>query len=396
MAWGKKRMKSQRKFCRAGNRVVLPIERLEDRRLLAAFVSISGSGNWSALSSWATQDGVAASRIPTLGDTVTINGIITVNQAASVGTGSGDVLNLNAASTIGGKKLIVNAPLTVRGNIKFATNAVVDVQAGAGIELDANAGQTPLIHTPAYNNLNLYFHGTAQNRAYLRTKPGTAGNAGQILADYMYWTPVNLGATYTDFSDLNAGPNYASRDDVGKWGIFLWPSSSSLMNSIDHSTFTRTSFWMQDAGLGSATFTFSDNIFSQSALTAYYDQAVSYAIVVNNNVSLLRNSFDMPMYTMHMKDVVSNVFLAGGLESIHQRGGVHHLVGQPGPHQRAQQRLFPVSWWAVQPRLFHLRRLRRQQPPHQRDGFFPARDAGGAEHHHRPVHLRCPLRQRLR
>lgn len=263
------------------------------------------------MSSWASQDGVAASRIPTLGDTVTINGIITVDQATSVGTGSGDVLSLNTASSIGAKKLIVNAPLSVRGSIMFATNAVIDVQAGAGIEMDANAGQTPLIHTPQSKTMHLYFHGTAANHSYLRTMPGTAGNAAQILPDYMYGTPMNIGATYTDFADLNAGPGYATRDLVGKWGIFLWPSSSSLMNSIDHSTFTRTSFWMQDNNLGSSTFTFSDNVFSDSTLTNYYDQTCSYAIVVHNNVSLLRNGFDKYMYTQNMKDVVSNVFLSG-------------------------------------------------------------------------------------
>ncbi len=212
----------------------ISLETLESRELLSAFVSTAGTGNWSALSTWATQDGGAVTHVPGAGDTVTINGKVTVDVTTTVGTGSGDAISLNTSANMGDKTLNVAAPLTVCGSIKFLGHSVVNVQAGAGIELDASAGVQPKLHAPSYGSeVNLYFYGTADSHTYLRTKVGTAGLPGVVTPD-AYQIQVNIGGNYVDITDINGGASAdpGSYGPMNQWGLTVYEGTDAVMNTL--------------------------------------------------------------------------------------------------------------------------------------------------------------------
>ena len=238
------------------------MESMEKRELLSAFVSTTGVGNWSALGTWATQDGGAVTHVPGSGDTVTINGQVTVDVATVIGTGTGDGITMANSSTLGAKKLTIAAPLTVKGGIFSQGKCVVDVLAGQGIEFDADAGVQPKLHAAYGNQINLYLHGTAANHSYMRTKLGTAGKPGLVTADY-YYIVTNIAATYTDFTDLNGGPtaSWYPGDPWSAWGLLVQPDSGALMSGMDHCTFTRTTLYAK--GTATAEFTLSNSYFDQ-------------------------------------------------------------------------------------------------------------------------------------
>ena len=284
------------------------LEALESRELLSAFVSTSGVGNWSALSTWASQDGAAVTRIPTSGDTVTINGKVTVDVATSIGTGSGDVIVLSSSANVGDKKLIVSAPLTVQGSIKVLGKSVVDVQAGAGLEFDAAAGVQPKVHAPDGSTVNLYFHGTSASRAYMRTKVGTAGQPVVVTSD-VSWMPCNVAATYTDFTDVNGGPSANGTNMLGGWGLDAFPDATALMTGIDHSVFTRSTLVAKGAW---AEFTLSNSYFEQGLMVPYGDTPQeAYFIGSGGHVSLVNNGFDLPIWVETMKSIAGNVLQNG-------------------------------------------------------------------------------------
>ncbi len=278
------------------------LETLESRLLLSAFVSAAGSGNWSSLSAWATQDGGAVTRIPTSGDTVTINGKITVDVATTIGTGSGDAITLGSSTNMGDKALSVAAPLIVQGNIKSQGKSVVDVLAGAGMDFDAAAGVQPTIHCAYGSQINLYFHGTDANHSYLRTKAGTAGGTLYIRPDSGSSFATNVGATYTDFADIN-GP-------TGVFGMYLWPATGALSSTIDHCSFTRTSIYVQvstSLDTNSTVFTISNSSFTQTPTVAYGD---GYTVWLqgSNLIDLTADSLDPKMYMRSVRNVTSCVF----------------------------------------------------------------------------------------
>ena len=267
------------------------LEALEARMLLSAFVSTTGIGNWSALSTWATQDGGAVTRLPTLGDTVTINGKVTVDVATSVGTGSGNVITLGNATIMGDKQLTVSAPLTVRGSILSQGKAVISVQAGAGIEFDDDATFLPQIHCVPGQQINLYFYGTADNHAYLRTMAGTLGLPLQVRDD-SGGDVVNVGGTYVDFTDVKKSDTL---------GMTIRPNDAGLIKKLDHCTFTRTSVFILTS-LSSMTqqYTLSNSIFIDGQAN-YTGDHYSCWFAGKNLINLTADSFDKKIYVSAAK-----------------------------------------------------------------------------------------------
>ncbi len=283
------------------------LETLEARMLLSAFVSTTGVGNWSSLSTWATQDGGAVTHIPGSGDTVTINGKVTVDVVTTVGTGTGDAIKLGSSANMGDKTLTVAAPLTVQGSILSQGKSVLNVLAGQGIEFDAAAGVQPMMHAPYGSQVNLYLRGTAESHSYMRTKPGSAGQPGIIVPD-SYYIVTNIGATYTDFTDLNGGPN-ASAFPGNQWtayGLIVQPNSEAQMTSLDHCTFTRTTLYVS----GAVDFTLSNSYFSEGLKVPYGDIASEARFVGTSSVgvNLINDGFDKGVSISNMKTLNGCVF----------------------------------------------------------------------------------------
>ncbi|MGA2616064.1 MAG: hypothetical protein ABSF26_00560 [Thermoguttaceae bacterium] len=263
-----------------------------------AFTSSAAGGNWSALATWQAQDGAAPKRIPGSGDTVTINGPVTVDTPVIVGTGSGDAIVLAGSERVGDKKLTVAAPLVVRGGVKSNGQSVIDVVAGAGIELDAAAGAAPAIHAAYGSSVHLYFRGAKDKRCYLRTRPGTSGKPGRVMGDGGS-VPLNVGAAYTDFSHLGSEAAY---------GLMVAPSPRPQMSSIADCAFTRASLSYSDAYARKAEFTFSDCVFDQTIPVKVGDLTFGAAFSGNFQVSVLRCGFDKRVSLDQPKDVRCNVF----------------------------------------------------------------------------------------
>lgn len=80
---------------------------------MAAITSTTGGGNWSAGGSWV--GGVK----PATGDTVTIDGPITLDEAATIGTGAGTALTVNSTKTltIGAFTLTLNGSVSLPGAV---------------------------------------------------------------------------------------------------------------------------------------------------------------------------------------------------------------------------------------------------------------------------------------
>ena len=287
------------------------MESLERRELLSAFVSTAGVGNWSALSTWATQDGGTVTHIPGSGDTVTINGKVTVDVATTIGTGSGDVITLGSSANVGDKKLTVAAPLTVQGSILSQGKSVVDVLAGAGIEFDAAAGGMPKLHVAAYGNqVNLYLHGTADNHSYVRTKVGSAGQPAIITADIAN-VVTNIGATYADFTDLNGGPAASAYpgSPYTAYGLFIIPNTEGLLTGMDHCTFTRTTMYLKASSFD---VTISNSYFDQGLLVPYGDTKYEAFFVGNGaHINLVNSGFDLWVWLESMKTLTGDIFQGG-------------------------------------------------------------------------------------
>ncbi len=276
------------------------MEALERRELLSAFVSTTGTGNWSAIGTWATQDGGAVTHIPGAGDTVTIAGKITVDVTTTVGTGSGDVITLNASTNLGDKTLFVSAPLTVQGNILTKNKSVIDVSAGAGIDFDASAGINPKVHSAGADQINIYFHGTSASHCYFRTKVGTAGLTAYIRNDSGGYAPGNVAGTYTDFSDLNG--------DNTHFGLNIWPSDGATIKSLDHCTFTRVSMYLNMyQGLVTTQFTISNSIFTQTPIVSGWGGFTPY-IYGKSLANLTTVSMDGKPFMQSMNNITSCVF----------------------------------------------------------------------------------------
>jgi hypothetical protein len=183
----------------------------------------------------------------------------------------------------------------VKGSIKNGGQSVIEVQAGAGIELDGAAGVTPAIRADYGSAVHLYFHGTEAKRCWLRTKPGTAGNPGRVMGGNS--VPLNVGATYTDFSDLG-----------GKtaWGLSVSPSKDALMTGIDHCTFTRANL---KTSITAAEFTLSSCVFSSTPLFKFGDLSLGAQLVGESNLlNIAECSFDTLVWLDRPRDIRSTVF----------------------------------------------------------------------------------------
>ena len=254
------------------------------------FVGADAGGNWTALETWKSQDGAAPKRIPGDGDTVTINGSVTVDAAVTVGTGAGDAIVVSK-----GSKLVVSAALTVKGSIKCAGQPEIEVQPGGGIELDGAAGVTPTIHAEYGSALHLYFRGAEAKRCFLRTKPGTAGNPGEVIGGNS--VPLNVGATCADFSDLGSKTAF---------GLNVAPSKDARMAALDRCTFTRANIKVV-ANAGE--FTLSDCIFTDTTLYKLGDLNIGAHLSSNANLlSVVGCSFDKLVWPDRLKEVRSTVF----------------------------------------------------------------------------------------
>ena len=262
----------------------------------SVFVSKTTPGNWSSMGAWATQDGGAVSRVPTSGDTVTISGIITVDTAVTVGSGSGEAVTISASANIGDKKLIVAAPLTVKGSIFNNAKSVISVSAGAGIELDGNAGVTPKIHGPSGSGIHLYFNGTPSNRCYLRTKAGSAGAKGTVLND-AYHGACNVAGSYVDITDIG---------DTNVWGITFVPTAEATSRTLDHAVFTRCAL---NFDVKTAEFTLSNAVFNSSPVVAVGDMSFSCYFVSSHLLNIVNCGFDAFVWINQLKNITGNVFL---------------------------------------------------------------------------------------
>ena len=264
----------------------------------STFASTTTGGNWSAVATWQTQDRQPPNRIPGDGDIVTINGPVTVDAPVTVGAGTNDAIILVASDKAGDKKLIVAAALTVRGGLRINGQSVVDVRAGAGIEMDGAAGITPAIHASHGSAVHLYLHGTDAKRCWLRTKAGTAGNPGRVMADGAY-VPVNAGASYTDFTGFGTDTVY---------GISVMPSSKALMTTFDHCTFNRASLAYADTFAEKTEFTFSNCVFSGTTPVKVGDMSYGATFAGNFDVNLVACGFDKRVSLDQPKDIRSTVF----------------------------------------------------------------------------------------
>lgn len=176
-----------------------------------AAITTAANGNWSATGTWT--GGV----VPGNGDTVIYNHNLTVDVPVTVGhsPGNSDAVRALACGTAN-KKLTVNAPLTIRGDLSLKGNTtkttVLLVQGnGAGIEFDASASASPsttkyrLITQDANNGYTVcHFNGTATDRVFLRSNAG-GGNA------YLTRAGATVGgwfkANYCDFGRIGDASN---------------------------------------------------------------------------------------------------------------------------------------------------------------------------------------------
>jgi len=261
----------------------------------AAFVSTSAGGDWSAIATWASQDSAAPTRIPAEGDKVTISGPVTVNAPVTIGSGSEECLVLSRSAKFGDVKLVVAAPLVVRGSVRMGGASQISVQAGCGIEFDGAAGSTPTLAGDPGATIHVYFEGTKDKRCYLRTKPHSAGAPARVVSGNQ---TNNIAAGYTDFSDLG---------DNKVFGLTTWCGKDAQKTAMDHCNFTRASLVVKNT---SGAYSLSDCIFSQTIEVAYGDQKYTAHFISNSNsLDVTGCSFDHLVWMEKLGDIKSTVFM---------------------------------------------------------------------------------------
>ncbi len=271
----------------------------------AEFTSIAAGGKWSDPATWTVAD-KPAGKVPAEGDTVTIKGKLLIDAPVTIGAGEGDAIVFAPAAKLGDNALGVSAPLNVRGSIRFGSHSLLEVQAGAGIELDANADKTPAIHAAHGSAVNLVLRGTADKRCYLRAKPGTKGNAARIMPDANY-VPVDLGATFTDFAGFS---------DPAAYGIVMLPGKDLVLPALRDCTFSRCSLSFNDLLTNDTVFTFENLSFKDSPVIAAGGQKFCASFAGTFNFSLLNVGIDQRVYVDQARDIKSCVF--GGMIQFYQ------------------------------------------------------------------------------
>lgn len=277
------------------------------------FVSTDKGGKWSELATWKTQDGQAPTRVPSAGDTVAIDGLVTVDSAVTVGTGTGDALTFTNGAKLGDRKLTISAPLTVRGNLLVSPTAVIEVEAGAGIELDGAAGATPSVSGAAGSIPQIFFRGTDQKRCFFRTKAGTAGTAGYAV--------TAMGATYTDFTDLGNKKDH--------WGIDLRTAKDMAVAKLDHCDFNRANLRV----FSEVPYELSHCILSDTPGLAQGDLSFGVQLIGKGQLNVTACSFDKLPWLELVKDIRSTVFY----------GGVFYNGYAGAPHQAWSDNLVLIS-----------------------------------------------------
>lgn len=165
---------------------------------VAAYLTTSipsvADGDWSTGGTW------LGGSVPSATTPVQINNAVAITADRTVGDGSAttfiDCGNASGSLSITGCKLtIFGGGGTLGASNAGATRKVLTItsQAGkpAGIELDANAGVTPTISFD-YDTL-VHGVGLATDHGYIRTKAGSAGNPGRLVA-------INDRGLFSDFA----------------------------------------------------------------------------------------------------------------------------------------------------------------------------------------------------
>jgi hypothetical protein len=164
-------------------------------------VTATVNGDWSNPATW------GGSTPPGPNDVAVINSNVTISAGEAITVGDGSARTV--LDVTNGTLTITGGTLTIRGNATFGkyansitTTRLVVQSTGtqpAGIELDGNAGVSPVISVA--DDTLISFLGTATARCFLRTRLGTAGNAGAVLGSgtlhCFFFT-----ASYTDFARL--------------------------------------------------------------------------------------------------------------------------------------------------------------------------------------------------
>jgi hypothetical protein len=184
-------------------------------------------GDWSDGTVW-------SNGLPSASKMAIVNHNVAVRADATVGDGS----NTTVLDCSTGFLTIVGCKLTVRGNATFGASYFADSHTGsllkltitsatgfpAGLELDGNAGVTPIVQVGQYSKVTAT--GTAADRCYIRTKSGSAGNHGYFVG----WGPgshFHADLRYCDVSRLGDASN------AGMGNIALI-NAGAVTFSMDH------------------------------------------------------------------------------------------------------------------------------------------------------------------
>lgn len=211
-----------------------------------AAITSTANGNWSATGTWV--GGV----VPTDGDTVTIAHNVAVDTNITIGnspTSTGKVITVNTTKT-----LTFNAGVAVacKGGILQKGSAIIQMEAGSGIEFDSSASAAP--STTRYTwevgdshnaKPRIQINGTAEARCYIRSKAGSAyawindGTADQFLQAGLiqgqYVTITRMGDADTKSwrmsptGDSIVSLKHARLDTCGRiGGLFNWGADATV------------------------------------------------------------------------------------------------------------------------------------------------------------------------
>jgi hypothetical protein len=259
---------------------------------LASYTA-SVTGNWSSTATW------GGSGPPGAGDTVIIDGAVTVtvDVGTIVGTGSGTAIEMQYTSALA---FSTGVDLEVRGNLVMdqitgATGTSITLAAGSGITLNGNSGVSPYIDLypgggPAF------FTGLANSgsHCYVRTKPGTAGNNGYIRYNPSSTTASYPRFQYCDFTNLGTNTSQAGIDfRIGGntsqtvWGFsFCTYSGSSLNVGSTASVPSTVTIRLEDSS-------FSNSITFAGVFAQCCCQFVAGSVTSGGAVSVQRVGFDL-------------------------------------------------------------------------------------------------------
>ncbi len=254
-----------------------------------ALFSSSGSGNWNNAATW------GGAGVPGAGDTVSIGAhTITVSDTRIIGTSPNNnttkVIDMTSASSV----LIVNAALTIRGNLGMVNDSTLTLGPGGSILWDASAagGGAGL---PIYNIINAGFcklnvNGTSSARCAMFAPSSFTFSLNQNY--------VVLQVAYCDFTRLAAG-------------LFMVNNASA---SFDHCVFTNCGLQELASTASGLNYLFNFNRFDGSGADCF--KLSLETTPTAGTRELIGNSFDTAFTYFSMGVVGRSNYFGGGIDGV--------------------------------------------------------------------------------